>query len=199
MKKCESVIVIGAGGHGRVVAEIVEARGDMVVGFLDDDMSKNDVIGTISDCEKYRDKSFVIGIGNNDIRKAIAEKYYNLRWYTAIHPISYISKSVVLGEGTVVMPNAVINTDSTIGKHCIINSMAIVEHNNLIGDFVHISPGAVLSGNVSVGNNSHIGSGAVVRNNINVTENVLIGCGGCVVKDIITPGVYVGIPASKMN
>lgn len=199
MKMCKDVIIIGASGHGRVIADIVEACGDNFIGFLDDDLSKKNVLGPVSDCEKYEDVSFVLGIGNNGIRKKIVEKYSKISWYTGIHPEAYISKNVIIGEGTVVMPRAVVNTDSVIGKHCIINSLAVVEHDNRIGDYVHISPGAVLSGTVFIGDNSHIGSGAVVKNNINITSDVVIGCGGCVVKNIDVPGVYVGVPVSKLS
>lgn len=193
----EQVIIIGASGHGRVIADIVRKSGDVVVGFLDDDISKKNVLGAVCDCVKYPDKKFIIGIGNNQIRKAIAEKYSSLAYYTAIHPTAVISENVKIGKGTAVMANAVINTSSIIGKHCIINTSAVVEHDNIIEDYAHISPGAVLCGTVKVGNLTHIGANATVRNNITICRDCVIGCGGAVVKNIYKAGIYVGVPAKE--
>lgn len=193
----KKVIIIGASGHGKVIADIIEKSGDVVVGFLDNDLSKNGVIGPVSDCIKYKDKYFIIGIGNTQIRKRIAEEYPELSYYTAVHPAAVISSDVSIAEGTAVMANAVINASAVIGKHCIINTASVVEHDNIIGDYVHISPGAILCGGIKVGDETHIGAGAVVRNNVTICKNVTVGCGACVVKDIGESGTYVGVPAKK--
>lgn len=195
----KEVIVIGAGGHGNVVADIIKKSGDRFVGFLDDDVSKKNVIDKIDNCTKYLDKHFVIAIGDNEIRKRIIEEYSDLKYYTAIHSTAVISESAEIGRGTVVMANAVVNSEAKIGNHCIINTASVVEHNDLIKDYVHVSPGAVLCGNVKIGEGTHIGAACVVRNNINICSNVVIGCGGVVVKDICIPGVYIGIPVSKIR
>lgn len=192
---CKEVIIIGASGHGKVVADIVEKSGDKIFGFLDDDLSKNGVIGKVSECEKYIDKYFVIAIGNNKIRKAISEKYSNLNYYTAVHPRAVISYDAIICPGTVIMANAVINSSVKIGKHCIINTASVVDHDSEIADFSHVSPGAILCGTVKIGECTNIGAGTVVRNNISIADNVVIGCGACVVNDIINPGVYMGVPA----
>lgn len=194
---CRKIIVIGAGGHGRVVKEIIKKCGDIFIGFLDDQSNENEVIGKISDCELYKDSFFVIAIGNNQIRKNIADKYGYLKYCTVIHPSAVISDSCHLGKGTVVMPNAVINANAVVGDHCIINTGAIVEHDNLISDFVHISPNATLCGNVSVGKCTHIGASATVKNNITIVNNCIIGINGAVVKNINMPGIYIGIPVKK--
>lgn len=194
----ETIIVIGASGHGKVVADIIKKSGDVVYGFLDDDTSKKGVIGCIEDCLQYLDMKFIIAIGNNKIRKMIAEKY-PLQYYTAIHPNAVIADAAQIGEGSVVMANAVINADVVIGKHCIINTSSVVEHDNRISDYVHISPGAVLCGTVTVGKSTHVGAAAVIRNNVTIGQDVVIGCGGCVVKDIENPGVYAGVPAVRIE
>ena len=194
----EDVIIIGASGHGKVIADIIKKSGDIVYGYLDDDLSKPGVMGRVSDCEKYKDKYFIIGIGNNAIRKRISEEYSDLNYYTAIHPSADIAEDAVVGAGTAVMAKAVINASAEIGRHCIINTGAIVEHDNRIGDYVHISPNATLCGTVTVGESTHIGAGAVVRNNISIADNVTIGCGGCVVKNIEVPGKYIGIPVKEI-
>ena len=200
----EKVIILGAGGHAKVIADIVIKRGDILVGFLDDFTTNKEVIGypvlgKISDLYDFKNKTeFIIGIGNNSIRRDIAEKY-EVKWYTAIHPISAIAIDVNISEGAVIMANAVINTSAKLGKHCIINTGAIVEHDDVIADYVHLSPQSVLGGNVTIGERTHIGIGAVVRNGINITSDCVIGAGTVVVKDITEKGTYIGIPATRMN
>ena len=190
------VIVIGAGGHGKVVSEIVKAAGDNFIGFLDDNIKRENVIGTVEDYKKYNAK-FVIGIGNNEIRMRLSEEL-SCKWYTAIHPSAIISPSSILGEGTVVMPNAVINADAKIGKHSIINTCSVIEHDNSVGDYCHISVGAKLGGTVVVGDNTFIGIGAIVKNNIVINENVTVGAGAIVVNNLEQEGIYVGLPAKIM-
>ncbi len=191
-------MIIGASGHGKVIADIIKKSGDEVIGFLDDDTTKP-VLGRVCDCEKYADEYFVIAIGSNKIRKRIAEKYSDLKYYTAIHPTAVIGENVSIGEGTVVMANAVINPSAVIGKHCIINTGAVIEHDNELKDYVHVSPKAALCGTVKVGEETHIGAGAVVRNNISVCGNVVVGAGAAVVKDIEKRGTYVGVPAKELR
>lgn len=199
----QNVIIIGAGGQGKVIADIIRTSGDNVYGFLDDNIEINTkiideykVIGKVSDIEKFslEDVVFIIAIGNNIVRKNITQKY-NLKYYTAIHKTAYIGMDVTIGEGTVVMPFACINASSKIGKHCIINTGAIVEHENQVEDFVHISPQAALAGQVTVGECTHIGINATVKNNIKIANNCIVGAGAVVVKNIEKSGVYVGVPA----
>ncbi len=196
------VVIIGAGGHGKVIADIIEKSGDRVVGFLDDNPPSSQILnypmlGVTSDCEKYTDKKFIIAIGNNKIRQKIATQY-KLNYYTAIHPNAVIGRDVVIGEGTCVMAGCVINVSTRIGKHCIINSGSVVEHDNILGDFVHLSPKAALCGTVCVGDCTHIGAGATIRNNTSITKNCIIGVGGAVVEDIMQEGTYCGVPAKRM-
>ena len=193
----KEVVIIGGGGHGKVIADIIKKSGDILIGFLDDDLSKFGCMGVIADCVKYKDKYFVIGVGSNSIRKRISETYSDLKYYTAIHPSADIADDVTIGEGTVVMAKAVINASSKIGKHCIVNTGAVIEHDNMIGDYVHISPNATLCGTVKVGNRTHIGAGAVIKNNITIADDVVLGCGGVVVKNITETGTYIGVPARK--
>lgn len=194
----EQVIIIGAGGHAKVVEDIIKLSGDIVFGFLDDDTSKSGVLGKVSECIKYSDKSFIIAIGSNAVRKKIASLYPKLKYYTAIHPTAIIADNAEIGKGTVIMAKAVVNPCAVIGSHCIVNTAAIVEHDNIIGDYVHISPNAVLCGTVIVGDRSYIGAGSVVKNNISITDDVVIGCGGSVVKNVVESGTYVGVPVRKL-
>lgn len=205
----KDVVIIGAGGHAKVIADIIVKSNDEVIGFLDDDQTlspniidRYKLIGTIADCEKIQRKNpdfqFIIAIGNNHIRTKVADKY-NLNYYTAIHPSTIIGLGVNIAEGTAIMANAVINSSTKIGKHCIINTGAIIEHDNIIEDCVHISPNATLCGTVNVGKLTHIGAGAIVKNNMTVCNNCIIGAGGVVVKSIEEEGTYIGIPVKKIK
>ena len=200
----KNVIILGASGHAKVIAEVINKSGDNVVGFLDDDLSlkgkivylDKKVLGTIDDINKYKDNYFIIGIGNNKIRKEISSKYNDLKWYIAIHPSAIVAENVEIKEGTVIMPGVVINPGTVIGKHCIINTSSSIDHDNKIGDYVHISPGTHLAGRVTVGKSTWICIGVSVINNITIGCNDIIGAGAVVIKDILEDNkVYVGVPA----
>lgn len=206
----KKVIIIGASGHARVIADIIKESKDKLVGFLDDnqDIQGNKiyedkiVLGTISkkDIEKYKDCYFIIGIGSNNIRKIISNKYQNLKWYTAIHPKAVIGSEVSIGEGTAIMAGTVINTGTKVGKHCIINTCSSLDHDNLIEDYVHISPGSHLAGTVKIGKKTWICSGVTIINNIIIGENNVIGAGATVIKNIEEDnGAYVGVPIRKIE
>lgn len=196
------IIIIGCGGHGKVIADIAVKNGYKDISFIDDNTKGEcigfPIIGTSVEIENFADENtdFIIGIGDNSTRKIIAEKY-NVNWVTLIHPSAQIAMSVKFGKGTVVMANAVVNISTTVGEHCIINTGAIVEHDNLIEDFVHISPNAALGGTVRVGVCTHIGIGVVVKNNIDICSDCIIGAGAVVVKNIKESGIYVGVPIRK--
>ncbi len=199
----ENVIIIGAGGHGKVIADIAIKSGANVLGFFDDDPGKKSVmgfkvIGEVKDIALYKSKAkFIIAIGDNNIRRKIAQAY-DVNWCTLIHPRAVIGTDVKIGEGTVVMANAVINASATVGSHCIVNTGAIVEHDDTIEDFVHLSPRTVLSGGVHVGLGTQIGAGAVVNNNISICEDCLVGSGAVLIKNIYVRGTYVGVPARRI-
>ena len=203
----KKVVIIGAGGHSKVIADIVEKSNDILLGFLDDNLEKGkniisnySVLGKIEDCLKIKEQDneieFVIGIGCNRIRKEIASKY-KLNYYTAIHPSAQIGLDVKIEDGTVVMANACINPGANVGKHSIINTGAIIEHDNIIENYVHISPNSALAGTVKVGERTHVGIGAIVKNNITICSNCIIGAGAVVVKNIEEQGTYIGVPAKK--
>ncbi|HMM07361.1 MAG TPA: acetyltransferase [Clostridiales bacterium] len=198
----KNVIILGAGGHARVIADIIIKSGETLLGFLDDGIEGEvmglPILGKISDLENYEDASFVIGIGNGKTREQIAEKH-SVNWYTAIHPNAVIGCDVTIDEGTVVMAGAVINTGACIGRHCIINTSAVVEHDNIIEGFTHISVGAKLAGMVHIGKRVWVGIGAIVNHNLSICDNCIIGAGAVVIKNVMNPGVYIGIPAGRVK
>lgn len=203
----KDVIIIGAGGHAKVIADIIYKSGDNLIGFLDDNLANKGkeiylgkkVLGTTKDIEIYNKNYFIIGIGNNSIRKKINNEN-NLKLYTAIHPSAIIAEDVKIGTGSVIMAGVVINPGTVIGKNCIINTCSSLDHDNLLEDYVHISPGAHLAGTVSVKEGTWICTGAIVKNNITIGKNNIIGAGGVVIKDIIEENAtYIGVPARRIK
>lgn len=194
------IIIIGAGGHGKVIADLALKNKYTKISFVDDREKGHclgfPIIGTLDDLPKLNDNKtdFIIAIGDNLIRKSVAEKY-NFPWITLIHPSAQIASGIRIDVGTVVMAGAIVNSGAVVGKHCIINSGAIIEHDNLIENYVHVSPSATLGGTVHVGNCSHIGLGSGIKNNIEICENCVVGVGAVVVNNLNKQGIYVGIPA----
>ena len=199
------VIIVGASGHGKVVADIVMKSGDKVIGFLDDNPEIGNlfcgfpVLGSTDEWKKVQNKYFIIAIGNPSIRKNLS-RIIQGAFYTAIHPSAQISLlDVKIGEGTTIMANVVVNSGAHVGKHCIINSAAVVEHDNHISDFVHISVGAKVAGTVDIGTRTWIGMGACINNNLSICSDCMIGAGAVVVKSIERSGTYVGVPAKRIS
>lgn len=205
----KDVIIIGAGGHAKVIADIVKSSGDNLVGFLDDNMDIQGnvifedkiVLGTTKeeDIEKYKDNYFIIGIGSNRVRKLISEKYPNLKYYTAIHPSSIIGSDVSINEGTVIMAGTIINTGTVVGKHCIVNTSSSLDHDNILEDYVHISPGSHLAGTVKISEGTWICAGVTIINNITIGKNNVIGAGATVIRNIVEENsTFIGVPVKKL-
>lgn len=201
------IIIIGASGHGKVVADIAKLNSYKEILFLDDDNSKKTngkytVAGTTKDIESYIEEyDFIVGIGNNSIRKRITNELLKLgiTQTVLIHPSAVTDETVSIGKGTVVMANAVINAESIIGSSCIINTATTIDHDCVIKDYVHVSPGVHIAGTVNVEEESWLGIGSTVINNINIGRKCIIGASGLVNKDIEEPGTYVGIPVRKVK
>ena len=195
--------IIGASGHGKVVADIARKNGYKEIVFLDDDESIHEcgcypVIGKSSEAGTiYAD--IIVGIGNAGIRKRIQESVPEGELVTLIHPDAVIAEDVAIGAGTVVMAGAVINPGVRIGKGCIINTCSSVDHDCVVGDYVHIAVGSHLCGTVSVGSGTWIGAGAIVSNNISICPDCMIGAGAVIVKNIDSAGTYMGVPARRIR
>lgn len=202
------LIIIGASGHGKVVADIaIKMNKWKRIAFLDDDDSIKDsmgleVIGKTIDFFLYKDEAdFFVAIGNNSTREKIQEKLIaeKISIVTLIHPTAVIGTDVEIDIGTVIMAGVVINNSCKIGKGCIINTCSSLDHDNVIEDYVHISPGARTAGNVFIGRSTWLGIGSIVSNNVNICNGCIIGAGAVVVKDIAEPGTYVGVPVRRIN
>lgn len=193
--------IIGASGHGKVVADIAEKNGYDEIEFFDDDESiefcgKWPVVGTVHEALN-RDNDVFIAIGKSEIREKMTERFVGHHFPVLVHPNAVIADDVVIGEGSVVMAGAVINPGAKIGRGVIVNTCSSVDHDCVVGDFVHISVGAHLSGTVTVGKGSWIAVGASVVNNVEICGDCMIGAGAVVVKSIDRPGTYMGIPARE--
>ena len=201
----KTILIIGASGHGKVVADIAKKNGYEKIYFLDDNPSLSECGGypVLGNSSKYLDFDcdIFVAIGNTGIRKHIQENVEKegKSIATLIHPNAVIGENVRIGAGTVVMAGAVINPCAVIGKGCIINTCASVDHDCILEDYVHVSVGAHLAGTVHVGASTWIGVGAVVSNNVNVTAGCMIGAGAVAVKEIENKGTYVGVPAKCLR
>ncbi len=173
----------GASGHAMVIMDILEANGIRVDGLVDDNPNIQELLGIPVFHDKQDASPLLISIGNNQIRKKIAENY-QAEFVTAIHPSAIISRHATIDEGTVIMQGAIIQTCVKIGKHCIVNTGASIDHECKIGDYVHISPHSTLCGNVQVGEGTWIGAGTTVIQGVKIGRWCMIGAGSVVTKDI---------------
>ncbi|MCY7294368.1 acetyltransferase [Alteromonas sp. a30] len=200
------LVIVGAGGHGKVVADAAHAQGGFdTVSFLDDRFESLPiqigfpVIGNDSLIPELivQGCQFIIAIGDNDVR---AEKYQALckagaDLATVIHPSATVASSVRLGRGVVVLAGAIINASATVADNVIINTGAIVEHDCYIGANTHIAPKSALTGGCSVGESCLIGVGASVIPGKTIGNRVTVGAGAAVTQNIPDNHVAIGVPA----
>lgn len=201
--------ILGASGHGKVVADAAEHVGYQHVTFFDDAWPKikengpwevqgdtEALIAGLSDFD-----GVAVGIGNNRVR---AEKQLSLlvagaNLVSIVHPSAIVSRHASIGPGAVIFASAVINACSVVGAGAIINTGAIVEHDCVIGDFAHVSPNAVLAGGVTIGQQVWVGACASIRQLISVGQNCIVGMGAVVTKDIESGATVMGNPARTRN
>lgn len=193
------LIIIGASGQGKVVADIARLNGYNDIAFLDNNVELKEccgypVLGADTLVDKLEGELFV-AVGKNVVRKIIMEREKKKVFPVLIHPSATLAEGVEVGSGSVVMAGAVINPGARLGEGCIVNTCASIDHDCIIGDFVHVSVGAHLAGSVNVGAHTWIGAGAIISNNISICEDCIIGAGAVVVKDIDISGTYIGVPA----
>lgn len=193
----QDIVLYGASGHSLVVFDSALLAGFNVVAFRDDAPRFSEIYERKVLCptDEIPEVPCVLTIGNNSIRKKIAETQ-TLEFVTIIHPQSTIAFDVKIGQGTVVMAGVVINPQAEIGRHCIINTSSIIEHEVQIGDYVHISPGAALAGDVQVGEGTHIGINATVIQGVKIGKWCTIGAGAVIIRDVPDGATVVGNPGT---
>lgn len=201
------LIIIGAGGHGKVVADAARMSNRWNrIAFVDDIYPKNkkcsswDIIGSINSMSLDASAEFVVAIGDNYTRFKVFSnlKGKGMKAASIVHPTAYISPDSVIGSGTVVLANAVINIGSSLGDCCIVNTSTTIDHDCVIGNSAHISPGANLAGEVNVGDFSWVGIGAAIRQQVCIGNDVVVGAGAVVLNDIADKLIVVGVPAKPL-
>lgn len=208
MAQKKSLIIIGSGGHARVVTRLAFLDGHFdVVGAVDRDRRSNGekvdstvVVGTLDDLPAYRQKGIeaaAISFGDNNERSEMAARLLEMGYQlpSLIHPSANVETTAEIGDGTIVCAGAIIGTEVSIGTGCIINTGAIIDHESRIGSFSHVGPGCRLAGRVTVGDLTFVGIGTVVKEKIRIGERTIIGAGSVVVDDIPSDVVAKGIPA----
>ncbi|MGH7635229.1 MAG: acetyltransferase [Gemmatimonadaceae bacterium] len=213
----ELVLIWGAGGHGKVVADLVRMSGHAVAGYADLDRAKQGAVVepggatvVISEADLVqlldqghalpcRATAVALGLGDNEARLRAAQRAGRALMRALVHPAATVSESAQLGNGTVVFAGAVVNAAATIGAAVVINSGAVVEHDCSVGDGAHIAPGAVLTGGVSVGQGTLVGARAVVLPGIAIGADALVGAGAVVAGDVPSGVVAAGVPARVLR
>ncbi|HLF05338.1 MAG TPA: acetyltransferase [Dehalococcoidia bacterium] len=207
----EPVLIYGAGGHARVVVDMVELQErHTIAGLLDDrqELWGQRVMGypvlggfeTLREA-RWQDCKLIIAVGGNAARQRLAEKAASLgfQFATAIHPSAQIARDVAVGPGTVVMANTAVNPGSAIGAHVIINTGASADHDNVVEDFAHISVGVHLGGEVRVGCGALLGVGVSVGPQVCIGRWAIVGIGAAVIQDIPDYVTAVGVPAKPIK
>jgi sugar O-acyltransferase (sialic acid O-acetyltransferase NeuD family) len=201
----KNIILVGAGGHGKVIADMIEKGGAFTIrGFIDDSRTGTvfgyPILGTTKDLVTLRSPTCVdavVCIGKNTLRRDLHELVRSAQFHlaTIVHPQASIARGAVLGDGSVVMPGAVIGPDVQGGEGCIINTCASVDHDCTLGAFVHIAPDAHLAGTVRVGDASFVGMGSVVREGTTIGASVTVGAASAVLDDVADGVTVYGVPA----
>lgn len=202
----DALLIFGAGGHGRVVADAARAEG--ATGLLASDRNHGLCQGELLPGIALRlpntpsvtqAKALHVAIGHNTARERESKALGVQRLHTVCHPAASVSPFAQLGAGSFVAAQAVVAPGAELGLGVIVNHGAVVDHDCRVGDFAHIAPGAVLGGGVRIGTRVLLGSGAVVQPGLTVVADAVIGSGAVVCQNIDTPGTYVGVPARRVS
>lgn len=197
-----SIAIVGAGGHAKVVAGLLRALAIPVRGFFDDDPAKRGttVLGlpVVAISELDEGAPAVLAVGSNRAREQLANRLH-CAWTTLVHPRAWVDPTAQLGEGTVVFAGAMIQPDVVVGRHVIVNTAASIDHDSVLGDYVHVAPGVHLAGNVVVDVGAFLGVGSSAIPGRRVGAWSTVGAGGAVVRDIEAGVVAVGVPARSLS
>jgi sugar O-acyltransferase (sialic acid O-acetyltransferase NeuD family) len=201
------VAIVGAGGHGKVVADaLLAGPGHELSGFLDDDPSRQrttiwgyPVLGSVATWSRHGVEGLALGIGDNAKRKAL---FLRLRQDGAHligvrHPSVTLGRGSAIGAGTAVLARCVVNADALVGENVILNTACTVDHDCVIGAHAHLAPGVHLAGDVRIGEGTFVGIGAVVLPGVTVGAWSTIGAGAVVVRDVVDGATVTGVPGRE--
>lgn len=201
MNKDSELLILGCGGHSKVVTDIAEEIGFKNISFLDKFYKSREFLGrtVISDELENFSGYFFVAIGDNYLRESVFIEFKNKnkrsKLISLIHPSSTISKKCTIGKGTIVMPNCVVNSCSDISDGVIINTNSSVDHDNFLKSFSSIAPGVCTGGNVSIGKRSAISIGSTIKHGIKIGHDVVVGANSLVMDNIKSNQVVYGTPA----
>jgi sugar O-acyltransferase (sialic acid O-acetyltransferase NeuD family) len=208
-KMRRNLAILGASGHGKVVADTALCSGWQKIIFYDDAYNKKntkngpwDIMGNTELLIKNKKNidGVTVAIGDNiqRMKKLDILKNYGIPIVTIIHPSTVISQYSIISEGCVIFAGSIINSFSEIGKGCIINTASTIDHDCILSEGVHISPGVHLGGDVFIGEMTWIGIGATIKNGIKIGSNTIVGAGAAVINNIENNTIVVGVPAKKI-
>lgn len=202
----------GAGGHAKVVAEILRLNGHEIVGFLDNINASHKVapfcgsnvlggVEVLPDLLSWGVRDFIVAFGDNELRVRTASELLQsgFRLATAIHPNAVCAADASIGEGSVIASGAVIGPSTKVGQNAIVNTQASLDHDCTVMDGAHIGPGAVITGCVEIGRCAWVGAGAVVSDHKRIGRNSIVGAGAVVLQDVAEEVVVVGVPARVLR
>ncbi|GMB01705.1 acetyltransferase [Pelosinus sp. IPA-1] len=206
------VIIVGAGGHAKVVIDMLRGSSVEIIGATDSNPEKMNtyvlgipVIGTDEVILHYKPEQIFLvngmgSVGLPAIRREIFDYFKTLDYSfaTVIHPSAIVASEVIFGEGVHIMAGAVIQPGCHIGSNSIINTAVSVDHDCRIGSHVHLAPGVTLSGGVEIGDGVHIGTGAIMIQGIKIGGNSVVGAGAVVIKNVAEDTKVIGVPAREV-
>jgi sugar O-acyltransferase (sialic acid O-acetyltransferase NeuD family) len=208
-----NIAIVGAGGHGQVVADILRARrlagGDVrVVGYVDDRRMLHGkafldirVLGPVNMLASLDIDGVIVAIGDNAARARLSRalEEAGLKLGTAIHPTAIVGSDVMVGEGSMISAGAIVTTGTLLGRGVILNTGCTVDHHTVLGDFVHIAPGVHMGGEVRIGEGALVGIGAVVLPRVAIAVRATVGAGAVVTRDVPEGVTVVGNPARPLQ
>jgi len=205
----KTLVIIGAGGHGRVVADCAQQAGRYQnIVFLDDCFNQIktsgqwNIVGLVKDFPQFVSQSdFIVAFGNNQLRASIIKTLQKAkaRIISLIHPSATVSPHSEIGSCVIICANAVINIGTRIADGCIVNTGATVDHDCNIHDYVHISPGVNIAGGVTVEQYSWLGIGSTIIECLTLERNTQIGAGAVVTQSTKANSLYLGVPAKQIR